>query len=299
MKTTMGGALLALGLAGCAQVLDIPDNPEVVGRWRCLSDPPPAPVPLRTQATVRVQACNFMTQCTQKVANLRARVCPQVDRFCTNVLVDNVTDENEDGLLTFTVSTPPMGFNGYVEVTSQTAPCMDEGAFGTFSPMMCQLARQRGCDPDAPDEKCEMPIYARSLFFFNPPIFNDVMQPLMLPLIPAAEIPTMLEGAGASLNPTTGNLFITALDCDGKPASGVTYSLLQSNQETTQLYVRGGVPNPLDLQTDDSGVGGFLGVPDGYANVTAYNESLDEVGETAVHAAPFTMTYTAITPLRY
>jgi hypothetical protein len=120
--------------------------------------------------------------------------------------------------------------------------------------------------------------------------------PLQLPLIPSADIPAMLGAAGAELDPTTGNLFITALDCDGVPAPGVTYGIAEHQESVTQLYMHGGLPNKTDLVTDESGVGGFLGVPGGFANVTAYNDDLEVVGKIGVQTAPFTMTYTAIAP---
>lgn len=293
MRATTSCALLGLGLelAGCAQVLDIPDDPEVVGRWRCLSDPLPPPVPLATTADVQVQACDFMDNCTSKVGGLSARLCRQPDVYCTNPVAEGIVDV--DGLMTFSVPTPLIGFNGYLEVTPSTALCTDP-VFGEFGPNLCGLAPD--CHPEAPDEHCQVPIYARALFFFNPPIFNDTPQPMQLPLLRAADIPIMLQAAGADLDPTTGNLFITALDCDGQRAAGVTYSMQQNPDRVTQLYVHGGLPNKEDLETDDSGVGGFLGVPAGYVNVTGYNEDRAVVGETAVHAAPFTMTYTAIMP---
>jgi hypothetical protein len=291
MRTTTSCALLGLGLTGCAQVLDIPDDPEVVGRWRCLSEPLPAPVPLATTADVQVQACDFMDNCTSKVGGMSARLCRQADVYCTNPVTEGIVDV--EGLMTFTVPTPLIGFNGYLEVTPSTALCNDP-VFGDFGQMLCGLAPN--CNLEAPDDNCRVPIYARALFFFNPPIFNDTRQPMPLPLLRAADIPIMLQAAGAQLNPATGNLFITALDCDGQPAAGVTYSMQQNPDLVTQLYVHGGLPNKEDLETDESGIGGFLGVPAGYANVTGYNEDRAVVGETAVHAAPFTMTYTAIMP---
>ena len=89
---------------------------------------------------------------------------------------------------------------------------------------------------------------------------------------------------------------MTALDCDGQRAAGVTYTLKDNPSSVTQLYVHGGQPNKNDLETDASGIGGFLGVPAGFANVTGYNQDQDVVGESGVTAAPFAMTYTAITP---
>jgi hypothetical protein len=250
-------------------------------------------VPSATSAVVQVQACNFIDNCATTVKGLSARLCAQRNVGCTNPLEENIFDVNDDGLLTFEVDTSPEAFNGYLEVTSSTALCTDE-QFGTFGPMLCGLSP--GCDPAAPDQRCLAPLYARAMLFFNPPIDRDVSVPLQLPLIPSADIPAMLGAAGAELDPSTGNLFITALDCDGVPAPGVTYGIAEHQESVTQLYMHGGLPNKTDLVTDESGVGGFLGVPGGFANVTAYNDDLDVVGEIGVQTAPFTMTYTAIAP---
>jgi hypothetical protein len=285
--------LILLAFAGCAEVLDIPEDPALVGRWRCLGAGAPAPVPLATNAVVQVQACDFIDNCATPVTGLTARLCAQRNVGCTNPLKEDIFDTNGDGLLTFDVPTMPKGFNGYLEVTSTTALCTGD-AFGDFGPMLCGLLP--GCDPAAPDQRCQAPVYARAMLFFNPPISQEVSAPLQLPLIPTVEIPAMLGAAGAQLNPGTGNLFITALDCDGVPASGVTYGMAEHQESVTQLYMHGGLPNKTDLVTDESGVGGFLGVPGGFAYVTAYNENLEVVGETSVQTAPFTMTYTAIAP---
>jgi hypothetical protein len=293
MRTRATLALLGLPLAGCAQVLDIPDDPAVVGPWRCLDEPAQQPMPLATSAFVQVQACNFVDNCTTAVSGLTARLCLLRDVGCTNPLVEGIVDV--DGLLSFNVPTIAPGFNGYLEVTSATAYCNSD-AFGELGPALCGLAP--GCDLQAQDVRCQLPIFARAMLFFNPPIFNDIPVPLRLPLIPAAAIPAMLEAAGAALDPSTGNLFITALDCDGVPAPGVTYSISEHQDRVTQLYLHNGLPNKADLETDASGVGGFLGVPGGaFVTITGFNENLEAIGGISVQTAPFTMTYSALTPL--
>lgn len=286
-------APLGLTLAGCAQVLDIPDDPTVVGPWRCLDEPAQSSVPLANMASVQVQACNFVDNCTTAVSDLTARLCLQRDVGCTNPLAEGIRDV--DGLLSFAVPTLQPGFNGYLEVTSATDYCTS-AVFGELGPSLC--AQLPDCDPTAPDVHCLLPIFARAMLFFNPPIFNDLTQRLQLPLIPAVAIPAMLEAAGTALDPSTGNLFITALDCDGNPAPGVTYSISEHQDRVTQLYVHNGLPNKADLETDSSGVGGFLGVPGGaFVTITGFNQNLDAIGEISVQTAPFTMTYSALTPL--
>jgi hypothetical protein len=142
-----------------------------------------------------------------------------------------------------------------------------------------------------------MPIYARSMLFFNPPINRDSPAPQRLPLIPAAAIPELVTAAGAMLDPSTGNLFVTALDCEGRPAAGVRYSI-DAYQGVTQLYVHDGVVSDTFLE-NQTGVGGFLGVPIGVAEVSGFIGQSQVVGSVGVRTAPFTMTYTVLVPVPF
>jgi len=105
-----------------------------------------------------------------------------------------------------------------------------------------------------------------------------------------------VQAAGTNLDPTTGNLFITAVDCDGAPAAGVSYSIDADPDLVTQLYMHGGAVSDTNLQTDDSGIGGFLGVPPGFAEVQGYNRRYQKVGVIGVQTEPFTVTYSALAP---
>ena len=69
------------GLPACSQVLDIPDDPRVVatGPWRCLNQLPVAPAASGPLASVRVQACNFITNCTTMASGLTAKLCDKRD----------------------------------------------------------------------------------------------------------------------------------------------------------------------------------------------------------------------------
>jgi hypothetical protein len=285
-------SLALLIAAGCAEVLDIPDAPELVeqGAWSCLAEPMIRPAPLEPSALVRVQACDFVSpECATPVTGLSARVCEKFDTFCTNPIVTDLLDEV--GLLEFEVPTPPGGFDGYLEVTSATELCTS-AAFGSRGPELCELSP--GCNPELPDDNCRMPLFARSMLFFNPPIHQDSPAPQRLPLIPAAAIPELVTAAGATLDPSTGNLFVTALDCDGRPATGVNYSI-DVLQGVTQLYVHDGVVSDTNLE-NQSGVGGFLGVPIGFAEVSGFIGMSQVVGSVGVQTAPFTMTYTVLVP---
>jgi len=75
--------LLSLGsvgsLAGCADVLDIPDTSTLSlapsGPWRCLDAPGQPLLPKTATATVRFQVCDFISNCTLPVRGLHARLC--------------------------------------------------------------------------------------------------------------------------------------------------------------------------------------------------------------------------------
>jgi hypothetical protein len=284
--------LLVPAVTGCAEVLDIPDAPTLIepSPWGCLSEPMLRPVAPAPSAIVRVQACDFVSPgCTTPVTGLSARVCAKLDAHCADPIAENLVDDV--GLLELEVPTPPGGFDGYLEVTSATELCTSS-AFGTTGPQLCALTP--ACNPAAPDDNCRMPIYARSLLFFNPPITLDNFEPQLLPLIPAAAIPGLVTAAGTTLDPSTGNLFVTALDCEGRPAAGVRYSL--DAPQGTPLYVHDGVVSDTTRETDGTGVGGFLGVPIGLAQVSGVVGQSQVVGSVGVRTAPFTMTYTVLVP---
>jgi hypothetical protein len=291
-------ALVALlSLSGCAEILDIPDNATLAlqGPWRCLGHPEPAPIPSQGSATVRVEACDFISNCLQPVTGLTARLCAKRDVACTNPIRTDIRDVG--GVLELAVPTAQGGFDGYLEISAPPAPCTDRARFGAAaSGLLCSLVPE--CDPSAPDERCDIPSYARSLLFFNPPVTGDLAQPLRVPMLSSGGLPAVVQAAGATLDPTTGNLFITALDCDGTPTAGVTYAISQHQDVVTQLYVDNGVVSDTALRTDQSGIGGFVGVPAGFVEVTAFKEDFEPIGDIGVLAAPFTMTYCALVPTR-
>jgi hypothetical protein len=279
-------------VTGCAEVLDIPDDPALIARgpWSCLSEPMDRPAPPAPSAIVRVQACDFVSPaCATPVTGLSARVCDKLDAFCAAPIVADLVDDI--GLLEFEVPTPPGGFDGYLEVTSASELCTS-AAFGPTGPLLCAVSP--ACNPEAPDDNCRVPIYARSLLFFNPPVTIDSFEPQLLPLIPAAAIPDLVSAAGATLDPSMGNLFVTALDCEGHPAAGVRYSL--DAPQGTPLYVHDGMVSDTTLETDGTGVGGFLGVPSGITHVSGVVGESQVVGSVGVRSAPFTMTYTVLVP---
>ena len=295
MAMTIAGLLLAL--PACSQVLDIPSDPMLVatGPWRCLSQTPvTAPPSSSAMANVRVQACNFITNCTTTVTGLTAQLCDKRDVGCTNPRLTGITDTN--GEFRFQVPTAGGGFDGYLLIDSQVASCTDTEAFGTVAgKVLCDLVAPT-CDLTAPDVRCYLKVYAPSMLFFNPPIAADVMSPIPLQLFPTSGLPAVIGAAGIQVDPAAGNLLIQALDCDGKPAAGVSYQISQYGAQVSSLYVNNGIVTESVTHTDATGVGGFVRVPPGFISVTGVNSDGVTIGAIGVQAAASVLTYSALLP---
>lgn len=281
-------AILAIPLWGCGEILDIPGNPQLTpqeqatGPWRCLGQFDEFPSAEVTTATVEVQVCNFMSSnCSEAVTGLSVRVCNKVDPTCTNPIEDGLTDE--DGTISFDIDTNVAGFSGYIEVMPPMMPCI-EGFCAD------------GCTVGSLEPQCQIPSFAPALQFFNPPVVADYEQPMILPLFPTEALPSVIEAAGATSDPTKGNLFIVAFNCDGERAAGVTYTITENPGGISQLYMKDGAVTNTVLETDASGVGGFINVPAGFAEVEAFNEDQDLVGSVGLVARGGFMTYSPLVP---
>jgi hypothetical protein len=288
----------ALVLASCGQVLDIPNDPQLVptGPWRCLKQPaaPAQQTPVAAQAQVRVQACDFITACTTTVSGLTAQLCDKVDVGCITPRLSGLSDVH--GEFRFQVPTAGSGFDGYLLVTSPVASCTDTAAFGNVAgPVLCGAVAPQ-CNLSAPDKNCMLSLFAPALLFFNPPIVSDVAQPLPLQLFPSAGLPSIIQAAGIQLDPNSGNLFIQALDCDGNPAPDVSYTIAQNAGKASPLYVNNGVVSSTFTRTDSTGIGGFVGVPPGFVSVLGLNGDSVPVGQIGVQAVSSTLTYSVLLP---
>lgn len=288
--------LMSGALAGCADVLDIPDDPELVatGPWTCLEQPQPAPPPASSSALVQVAACDFESEdCQTPVTGLRARLCASnVDVDCAEPIAVDIVDR--DGLLSFSVPTRGRGFHGYLEVQSATELCTNP-SLDDQGPVLCGLLPE--CDPQAPSAACEVPLYARALLFFNPPIVGDTSRPISLPLLPSAALPTLSAAAHASsLDRATGNLFVTALDCQGERAAGVTIRIDRDQDSARPLHVTGGDAPDATSRTDRTGMGGFIGVPPGIVGVEGSNDEQVPIGAVSAFTQPLTMSYGFLSP---
>ena len=298
-------ALFAPWALGCAALVDFPEDPQLVtevaqaqlddptgANWTCLTSPAAPRAPKVSLAHVRILACDALQGCAIPLAGLRGRVCGKLDVDCTNPLFTGVTDAG--GALEFDVPTGRAGFDGYLELVSPTVPCTDASLFGPASAQVCGLLP--GCDPQAPDERCRIAPYVRTLQFFNPPIAASFPQPLTLTIISSPALMGLVRASGSDFDPGSGHVLVTALDCDGTPASGVAYDMRQGAGQVLKMYMESGVLTRARSETDATGMGGFSFVPPGFVDVAAYNSSGVRVGSVGVVAAPFTLTSTVLVP---
>lgn len=292
------GALLGaalFGLSGCAEILDIPDDPELepTGPWRCVGENTEGLEAPSETATVSFFVCDFIQGCTRPVTGVQARLCDKLDVNCISPRSPVVTDVN--GTLTFEVPTPQgRPFDGYVEVIPPIALCTDSNAFGAAAGIICALAPE--CDPEAPTMACGVPVFSPVLWFFNPPVVSDQPDPILLQLYPAAQLPPLIQAAGAQIDPTLASVFLTAWDCDGQPAPGVKLSVPDHDDVVQPLYYNTGVIRAGLDETDSSGIGGFIKVPPGFVNVEGVNEDGTPVGIVGVQARLPFVTYTVLVP---
>ncbi len=285
-------------LAGCAEILDIPETSTLelapAGPWRCLETAAgPPPMPSASSATVRFQACDFISGCTEPVTGLHARLCDKLDIGCNNPRQVDIRDTG--GQLEFDVPIGARGFDGYLEVSTALARCYDTEVFGNAAlGLLCQLAPQ--CDPAQPTEACDIPIYSPVMWFFNPPVTADVEIPIPLQFYPSAALPLVVDAAGGELVPGTGSVFMTVIDCDGQPAPGITLDIAEYEDEATPLYFDSGVISNTVSETDASGVGGFIRIPPGFVEITGVNRDNEPIAKVGVQASPVFVTYTVLAP---
>ncbi len=287
--------LLLAGVSGCGEILDIPEDVTLAleDPWGCLDGPAGPATPQSPTATVRFLACDFISNCSVPVTGLSARLCDKLDIGCNNPRVTGIRDTN--GVLEVDVPTGVRGFDGYLEVSTSVARCYDTETFGNAARgLLCTLAPE--CDPVAPTAACDIPVYAQVLWFFNPPVVADIEQPIPLQLYPSASLPLIVDAAGGSLAPGTGSVFMTAVDCNGQPAPGVTLEIAEYENQATPLYFDSGVISNTVSETDASGVGGFIRIPPGFVEVTGLNRDAEPVAEVGVQANPAFVTYTVLAP---
>jgi hypothetical protein len=76
-----------------------------------------------------------------------------------------------------------------------------------------------------------------------------------LAMIALESFGALLQAFELPINPALGAIAVRSFDCQGRPAAGVE---LTSSVAGVPWYFEGGLPNTERLETDDSGLGGFV-----------------------------------------
>jgi len=100
---------------------------------------------------------------------------------------------------------------------------------------------------------------------------------------------------------TLGFLFVTAIDCDGSPASGVSFRLTPAQPDSRLVYAANGVADIRATETDDTGIAGFVSLRAGTATVIASRKDEKtgrpvDIGEVTVTVEAGTVSYVRLRP---
>jgi hypothetical protein len=283
-------------------LLDIAENPVLVppDPFACSEDDAPKPQPpMRDKAIVRVHACDFIsTNCSTPVKGLTAKLCDKKDFPCEKPRIAELKDT--DGDVMFEVPTGGSlgaGFDGYLSVAGPVELCTKtSSATGLDACALvpkCDTAKKMSQDND-----CLIPSYIPSMLFFNPPITTDSVTPIVLPLIPSIAGMSLVSGAGeTTVDINQGIVFATGLDCEGRPAAGLTFN--SSPMPKKIGYVDEGLLSFRSTKTDATGVGGLLGISSGFAWVSAFSNGAmgqNELAKIGIQILPSTVSYVALAP---
>jgi hypothetical protein len=130
-------------------------------------------------------------------------------------------------------------------------------------------------------------------FFFNPPINEDQEIPPLSLSQPAAR-GALLQQLGAS--PELGDILLSASDCTGASAAGVTFELTPRSESAVAYYLVNGLPSPNSTATDMTGYGGFANLDPGTWTVNATLEGGRKLPPLSLVVAGGTITWSRLVP---
>jgi hypothetical protein len=109
--------------------------------------------------------------------------------------------------------------------------------------------------------------------------------PSTFPLFPEAFYPTLVQSLGTTVAEVRSMVLVTALDCLGRPAAGISLGSPAADSETTGFVMVGGLLSRTSSLTDVSGGGGFVNLPAGpvliHATIAASNRLVGTLGAQA------------------
>jgi hypothetical protein len=108
-----------------------------------------------------------------------------------------------------------------------------------------------------------------TLAFFGPPIVADVDQAEALRLVSQSSFDAIVMYAGFETDPQRGHALALLSDCSGHGTAGVSMEIDVDDPATQRFFLYNLLPDPNGTVSDDSGNGGYLNIPVGFANITS------------------------------
>lgn len=191
---------------------------------------------------------------------LTVQACPNLDTECASPVGDAVTDAAGS----FTISLEE-GFRGHLFVPPPAEDPM-------LAPLKAHIFPPPSSDPSVP--------VRGGLVVTNLQFVGGL---------------AML--AGRTLEPGTGQIFFTAIDCQGDVLEGVTVSAASSTPETLVAYLgASGQPDLALAGTGSTGQGAIINVPTGFVTIRGIHANEGLIFEQSVIVAPDTITSVPIVP---
>ncbi len=106
-----------------------------------------------------------------------------------------------------------------------------------------------------------------------------------MPSIPINIAPLLASAVSTDVDLKLGTLVVTTHNCDGTPATGVSYQVRNGGTKTLVSYFAGGVISAGATNTDESGQGAIANVEPGFVTVEAFNAEGGFIGEVGLIAA--------------
>lgn len=199
-----------------------------------------------------------------------------------------------------------IGFTPYPDLTVQSCPSLDTdcdtpietvvtGEMGQFSLELQEGFQGHIFVPPGQGNPEVVPLRAHIF----PPPSNDLAVPRRGALVVATMLvlENLADTAKVALQPTSGHVFFTAIDCQGRPLEGVTVTPSVQTPETLVAYLGdSGQPDLSLIGTGTTGQGAMINIPPGFVTITGLHESQGVIFEQSVLVAAETITSVPVVP---
>jgi hypothetical protein len=243
--------------------------------WECLDSRTYWPTPAGSQEIeFSVGLVDLGTE--QPYVGTIVKACSAGDIGCGSPLRSSKTDDqgraltDDRGRVTVRVLPGTIGFNGYLELSGGTLGGADAGAA----------------------------IYP-ALWYIVPPYVSGGWKG-NLQFLSAEGLPYMASYMHIDLDPTKGHIAVDTLDCDYKPAPGVSLVIEgDPGNAAHSFYFQGTLPDVNAAQTDGlTAIGGFVNVTPGLITLKATRvDGARPIGSMKLQIRPGTITAATFPPI--